>query len=250
MGWRVAFKSVPGRRHKLNGVDCQDAAVIRFIRSDLVIAAIADGAGSVEFAKEGAWLSVQGSVDYLASRLEHKSNIFPTNVFESRKLFEDAVASVREKIAQVAQEKQKDLSCFASTLIVMVASSQGLMAFQVGDGFMVFKGIQGYELALEGDKGEYLNETNFVTDPKVRYKVWISETVCPFWALSTDGLDQVAIHHKSRIPFPGFFDPFAEYLGQKPSEADIERELEAFLTSSQLQARAEDDMTLLIGGWE
>lgn len=70
-----------------------------------------------------------------------------------------------------------------------------------------------------------------------------------FLAMGTDGLTSVCIEQTTNKAYAGFFKPFDAYLQQQPTMTDINKELKNFLQSSRLNARTQDDKSLLIARW-
>ena len=103
-----------------------------------------------------------------------------------------------------------------------------------------------YTLQLLGDKGEHVNETNFLTDATPILKTLVIKESLDFIALGTDGLEQVANDRTHQKLCAGIFKPFDEYLKTNPSQEDLDTELQAFLVSDRLQERSRDDRTLVL----
>ncbi len=103
-----------------------------------------------------------------------------------------------------------DLAC---TLLIVIATPDGVTAMQIGDGFITV-GYQQQEpqLLFLPDKGEYINETTFVTsanalkDMRVVVQTGHPEFICA----STDGLERLAIRMSDWTPFTPFFQPLEE----------------------------------------
>jgi hypothetical protein len=121
---------------------------------------------------------------------------------------------------------------------------------QVGDGFIVVKGSETdpYQLLFQPSKGEFINETVFVTTPnalddlQVRVQAGAHSFVCA----ATDGLEKLAIRFQDWQPHPPFFNPLMACLQTLEDPAEWQAYLEAFLHSERLNARTDDDKTLLL----
>jgi hypothetical protein len=106
-----------------------------------------------------------------------------------------------------------------------------------------------YQLLFRPDKGEYINETTFVTsanalaDMQIRVLAEPLEFVCA----ATDGVEKVAINYATWQPFPPFFQPLEQYLQQ--SDNPLEEDLKEFLERKELNDRTTDDKTLLLAVW-
>lgn len=219
---------------------CQDAYAVDHLNDQTVVAVLADGAGSASHAKEGADITVKTALAELKKLdLDHLSEDTMT-----------ALQSVPERVQQALQyqatKAKEPLESYASTLIAVVFTPTCLVGVQVGDGFLV-SGVQDdYDLIFSGKKGEYVNETNFVTDPQIDAQYFIQREPLNFVALATDGLEHVAIDNRLNEAHIGFFKPFDTFLTDQPDGATIDTELQNFLSSKRLQQRSNDDRTLII----
>ncbi len=121
---------------------------------------------------------------------------------------------------------------------------------QIGDGFVVVRPKRkDYQLLFKPDKGEYANQTTFVTSNSALADMQISVLPHPpkFICASTDALERVAIRLSDWSPFPPFFKPFEEYMVETPAPETDDEYLVSFLKSDRLNSRTDDDKTLLLG---
>jgi hypothetical protein len=120
---------------------------------------------------------------------------------------------------------------------------------QIGDGFIV-AGLEGEEhkLLFQPDKGEFVNQTTFVTSPNALDEMQVDVIVGKqkFICASTDGLEKVAIQMSDWTPFPPFFKPLEQYLQETTNPEQDDEYIQKFLDSERLNARTEDDKTLLL----
>ena len=72
--WRMAAASVRGVGHVRNGQDCQDAHHWVETPSGILVAAVADGAGSAAVAEVGSALASRAAVDTAAAHLDAAAN--------------------------------------------------------------------------------------------------------------------------------------------------------------------------------
>lgn len=239
MTWVTGACAVAKQIKKVGHV-CQDAFAVEKIGDNQVIAVISDGAGSVPMAKEGAALAVNKAMAYMKR--------FDLNDLSDRTMqqLHHIPTLVRDAIRKEAEKKKQDPNDYASTLIAVAFMPDRLIGLQVGDGFLV-SGIQDeYDLIFSGKKGEYVNETNFVTDDTLDVQCFVQREPIDFVALATDGLEHVAIDQRLNEAHIGFFKPFDMFLQDNPKKKMIDSELEKFLKSERLQQRSNDDRTLVI----
>mgnify|MGYP002779366085 CR=1 FL=1 len=250
MSWNAVGCSVLGTSHKETNIDCQDY-VAHHIDKDkkIIIGAVADGAGSAKYSQYGSKVSVETTISYL-KEWYCKNGIQAPTEDEARELFTVILEEVRAGLTDKAKEIDCHLGELASTLIVFVSTPNWTMAMQIGDGFIVTKlrDSESYHLVFLPSKGEYVNETTFVTssDALAEMCVAVIDGTQEFICASTDGLERMAIDFSSLKAHPKFFEPF--YLGIKEYGVNEESEkiLEDWLNSDEVNKRTNDDKTLLL----
>ena len=120
---------------------------------------------------------------------------------------------------------------------------------QIGDGFIVMRSQEPeYKLLFQPDKGEFANETTFITSKNAlkEMQVEVISQKQEFICASTDGLEKVAIRLSDWKPFPPFFKPLEEYLQQTANPEKEYQYVDDFLNSERLNSRTDDDKTLLL----
>src|SRR2546427_825360 len=250
-GWRAIGASVTGSSHTLAGLPCQDANRFAVLPNDVLIAAVADGAGSVRFAERGSSLAVATAVDYL--RL-HLTSLEALDERACLRLLKEAATAVRNRLESAATVERfsspgrEALSSeFATTLLICFVTSVYTAAYQVGDGAIVELTSSGDILPLTmPDRGEHINETTFITssDYAARASHIVKQsTSTDSVALLTDGIQSIALTLSDNEPFAPFFNQLFRYA--KSSEANS-HELAAFLASDRVCERTDDDTTLVI----
>jgi hypothetical protein len=266
--------SAIGTRHSRHQLPCQDYG--RYIQSgSVLLGAVSDGAGSARYADIGACLAVETALLQMKSQLESQwmsqfepqsksggaskskpqvaqfpdpSTPFTAN--QAQFLFAQVVTEVVRVLQQKAEIEHwalRDLSC---TLLTFIATPTWVAAMQIGDGFMVISAATEtaapYQLLFSPSKGEYINETCFVTSAAAieQMQVGIYPHPPQFICAATDGLERVALRLSDWSPFSPFFKPFEDCLRLAPDQAGDY--LQAFLSSERLNARTDDDKTLLL----
>ena len=130
-----------------------------------------------------------------------------------------------------------------------MATPEGIAAMQIGDGFITVRyPEQDPQLLFPPDKGEYINETTFVTSSNALkdMKVVVQPGQPEFICASTDGLERLAIRMSDWTPFTPFFQPLEQYLGETNNLEESDEYLLSFLNSDRLNARTDDDKTLFL----
>jgi serine/threonine protein phosphatase PrpC len=263
MAWKAVARSSVGTSHKKQQLPCQDYGNYRILFQDVIVGAVADGAGSAKHSDIGAKLAVEtvirifteidrstfGSGGERLSSQNPERLSHPLNVKEARELFAKIVKEVIATLEKQAVKESYSIKDLACTLLVFVATPYWLAAMQIGDGFMVV-GLQEEEhkLLFQPDKGEFINQTTFVTSANAldEMQVNVLSGEQKFICASTDGLERVAIRMSDWTVFPPFFKPLEEYLSETNNPEQDDEYIKSFLDSERLNAKTDDDKTLLL----
>lgn len=243
--WRVVGASVQGQSHRRSGQPCQDAH--RWQESgELLIAAVADGAGSAACAEIGSALATQAAVTKAASLLQRDR---PRTETGWQALLERVFDEARRSVLRNAVMMELASPEFATTLLVAIATPDQLVAGQVGDGSVVARQRDGSFVALtRPNRLEYINETSFLTSPEFRDRAqWVMhpEPVTGLVLLS-DGLQMLALKMPQGEPHAAFFAPLLQALDAADAPDRAQHQLHNFLQSPPVAERAEDDLTLVL----
>lgn len=245
--WRTLCQSVVGSFHVQTGLPCQDYGDYKLLGQDVLIGAVADGAGSAKHSDLGAKITVKAALQFLEYKLKKTALAATGTEAELKEIFRRLLAYVQQILQEEAEKEQLDINDLATTLLVVLVTSKRLAAMQIGDGFIVFKPLGGnYQLLFQPDKGEYINETTFVTSSNALEDMQIKVLTEPvaFICVATDGVEKVSIDYKNWQPFPPFFQPLEEYLQQ--TETPLQEDLKEFLKREDLNKLTTDDKTLLL----
>lgn len=261
MSWKMIACSETGTSHQKSGLPCQDYA--EFIRvndsgekddkGDIIIGAVSDGAGSCKYSDIGSQLAVETALEDLAGwpkRLKKDHPDLSSEILKeyANKAFKQTLRKVQKAFSVEAENRKcfpKDLSC---TLLVVVATPNWLAAMQIGDGFIVIQQPESeYKLLFHPSKGEYANETTFVTASNAleMMQVEISFGAQEFICASTDGLERLAINIKDWQPHAPFFEMFKKALEIR-SEEEEKKSTQEWLNLESVNNRTDDDKTLLL----
>jgi hypothetical protein len=136
-------------------------------------------------------------------------------------------------------------------LLVVILSANGGIVAQIGDGAVVIDdGESGWRPVHWPDHGEYANSTHFLTDRDALDALQIAtlerspRRVCLF----SDGLERLVLDFRDRSAHAPFFDAIFQPIEQQAEPghaAYISCELEALLASDKINARTNDDKSLL-----
>jgi Protein phosphatase 2C len=250
MAWRAIAHSSIGVSHYKRGGVCQDYADFITTNNDFVVGAVSDGAGSAKFSDIGSELAVKTTLKYLVKHsrgLRELSSDIPED--RVREIFERALEEVLSILNQNAKERRCRLADMACTLLAFISTPKWIAAMQIGDGFIVIKPKnETYQLLFQPDKGEYSNETTFITSSCAlnQMQILVVPVEQDFICASTDGLERLAIRINDWTAPAGFFEPLESYIKSEDELRDNPNYVKDFLQSDKLNTRTDDDKTLLL----
>ena len=285
MNWKAIVRSAIGTSHQKQDMPCQDYGGYKII-NQAIIGAVADGAGSAKYSDIGAKLAVNTVLSTITERdistvtelsgldsvsqtenstklietwnllgkTEHNSSASiavipsPHNKKVSQ-LFTKIVNQVVNVLSEQAENNGYSIDDLACTLLIVIATPDGIAAMQIGDGFITVRYPEKEpQLLFPPDKGEYINETTFVTSANAleAMRVVVQPGHPEFICASTDGLERLAIRMSDWTSFAPFFQPLEQYLRETDNPEESDEYLMSFLNSDRLNARTDDDKTLLL----
>ena len=234
--WRVASAAVAGARHLSNNVPCQDVAAWKAFSWGVVLA-LADGAGSAGAPELGARAATDGILAWAETA--------PVDAL-SEDVGADILDAARDAVRAKAQEAGRPLEDLASTLLVAVLRSEGkALLIQLGDGATVIGTTGVWTLALPPGRGEYVNETFFVTSENAHQHLTarLVQDVDAV-ALCSDGLEHLVVDARTSLPHAPFFDRVV--LPLRVSDARVYgRFLDDVIGSDQAQNLSDDDKSIV-----
>lgn len=249
--WHLAWASVRGTAHEQDGSDCQDscnAGVFRNSSGEWVLAAIAaDGAGSAKAGGNAAEAVCTYGL-HLVETFVQNDALTSEHLTEQR-MFEWA-RDMRQHLLTLAEHAGQTPRDWACTLLAAVCTRSVAAYLQVGDGAIVARCGGADAVVYWPSSGEYANETFFLTDEDglQRLQVSVTETVPSALALLTDGLQRLALNYSARTAHSAFFSPLFGELQCAASidPGEFEGRLQRLLASPQVNARTDDDKTLVL----
>ncbi len=187
--WGVVGASVIGSEHERRGLGCDDAYCYG-VTQDFMVAAVADGAGSVT--GTSAWGSYTACQSVLANAMRSRFiREFRTSTTEEaqqliRVLFEKATEHVHTQARHFGLDSAK----LATTLCVALADRERAVFGQIGDGVIAVQTDDSIETLLIEAKDDYPNATWFLQSDGAfdeSFRTAVRPAVTAF-ALSTDGM--------------------------------------------------------------
>lgn len=250
MSWAICAASVTGKQHQLRQEPNQD--VVRFqIWDQFCLGVLADGAGSASKGALGAQLAVDISLNRYAEWIEQQAFAVCPSDENWFTCAQQLLQEIQESLNHYANRGLYSLTDLACTLLVFLATPNWLAGFQIGDSHLVLRQQEqdAYLLACKPMRGEYANETIFITSPEAnsQIKTWIYSQSIGFIAAGSDGIEPVSLQYPDLQPFSGFYKTLDQWL--QNSQADDLQQLEIFLASERLEQRTSDDRSLILAGW-
>ena len=250
--WRVAAASVIGAAHLNQNTVCQDRLLFRQIETAkdgaILIAAVADGAGSTSRGQIGAEIACQTFVEQTADFLQSGNAAVGSLNAEFGKFW---IEYFQTRIEKIAAEEKQELREFASTLVAAIIGDKTAVFYQVGDGAAVFSGDgnkESYRFGIAPEDAEYVNMTEFLTDETaaeslrfVRVEECIEDVI-----LFSDGIFPVAVDYQKNQPHEPFLMPMIAPLRNGGAANDLNEKLENFLASPKLNEKTDDDKTIIL----
>lgn len=249
--WRYAHASVIGAAHVGQNTICQDRFLCRAIETDdgeILIAAVADGAGSTTSGQIGAEIACiffgEQATEFLKSANASVKSLTPE--FGKR-----WIEYLQKKIAVVALEAEKPVREFASTFVGAIVGRGGAAFYQIGDGAIVYSvsgAASSYRFGVEPAESEYVNTTDFITDTAAaeRLRFNFIEEAIEDLILFSDGIFAVAVDYQTTKPHEPFLMPMIAPLRNGKNINELNEKLAHFLASPRIDEKTDDDKTIIL----
>ena len=250
--WRVAHASAIGLAHINQNTECQDRFACRTVETaaegEVLIAVVADGAGSTTDGQVGAEVACEIFVEEVTDFLNTKNSSIKSLSEEFGKHW---ISYFQEKIAVTAEQNKKELRDYASTLVGAVIGKSCAAFYQIGDGGIVFSlsgASKSYRFAIAPVEAEYVNVTDFVTDEtaaeRLRFEL-VEETIEDL-ILFSDGIFAIAVDYQNNQPHEPFLMPMIAPLRNGNAPPGLNEKLENFLAAPKINEKTDDDKTIIL----
>lgn len=244
--WATVFASVIGTMHKATAIPCQDACHVVRLRigeNDVLLCAIADGAGSASHSQIGSTEAVQHLLKLATADLKLED----LNQEQVLAWYE----AVLEHLKSIAARESIHVRELACTLLFAVVWRKGVVLAQLGDGAWVLEKDEELVAGTWPDTGEYANVTVFISTEKaldrLQYKR-VEGTISSIVGF-TDGIQPIALNYAERIPHSPFFTSMLEPLKKTADDTELIAPLKQLLSSELITSRTDDDKTLVLASW-
>jgi hypothetical protein len=245
--WTWAAASCRGTSHASEGSRRQDAFSCSTPASNTsqLIAVLCDGAGSAAKGGEGASLAARS----LSLRAREHFAVNTTAPDDDTLL--TWIDEAREALYRAAKKHQLTPRDFATTVICLLSNGIATIVIHIGDGCAVAKDAESgaWQALTWPAHGEYASTTFFVTDEEPRISIQRRNTPISALVAFTDGLERLALDFGAATPHTRFFEGVLAPICQSTitgRDAKLSHQLARYLDSPAINARTDDDKTLLI----
>lgn len=245
--WKVLATSVTGTSHQKVGIPCQDAHSYEVLSGDVLITAVADGAGSAKYANLGSAIASKTAVKTIQARAS--SDSWPENDDGWKIFLKNSLEAAITALKKEAKNRSIELRDLSTTLILIIATPEIISVIQVGDGAVIVSDNKGNITALTKPQvGEYINETNFVTAPNVLDIAEIKVQHGSFVniAVFSDGIERLALKFPRWEPYLPFFSPLFRFIRNETDDNELGKQFDSFFRSSKISDRTDDDLTFVL----
>lgn len=246
MTWKLAKAFMPGRIHRQAKKKSQDVVAWSPPTDNFICMAMADGAGSAAFARDGAIATTVAARDILC---EAGAAIFER---EPADIAQWLIDGIQQKLALKAEANHCEVSDYACTLLFFATDGKRLVCGNLGDGCVGCHNSpsDGSEpvstVLLPPEHGQYKNESFFVTTPGIHSHLRILQTDFQpgsVYALMTDGTCDCILDNRTQTFAPAFAT-FAQWMRQYP-HPKVEEALRSVMQRLFTQ-RTSDDCALAL----
>lgn len=212
---------------------------------DALCVIVSDGAGSSSHGGEGASLVCRMLSGAVRDWFSGDANL------PSDDQVREWIDLIRDRIALVAEKRALTKRQFASTLIALIVRGEDLLALQVGDSALIARKGEQWEAICWPENGEFASTTYFLTDdPEPRLQI-VRRHAGSYdaFAVFSDGIESVALHHANHEPHPRFFDPMIKPIDQAIDRGrltGLSAALGRYLDGPAICDRTDDDKTLVL----
>jgi len=243
MRCKIAATAVTGAAHQAAGQPGQDyVAKLQDRDRGIAAVALADGAGSVTHAALGARIVVTGMLQLL--RTDFHALLQDGGEAGAERM----ILYLQDRLDRHARRQEISRGALASTLLFVATDGRDYLCGQVGDGRIARCNATGSAATtvFEPAKGEYFNQTVFVTDPDALDHLeleWGAVDGIGGFVLMSDGAEESLYQRRAGTFAPALF----KMLGwlERRSEVAVRAALQRSLRDT-LSQRTGDDLSLAV----
>lgn len=248
--WKYGFASIIGTAHARAGLPVQDASRATVITdthgAEVLIAVVSDGAGSAANSHVGSARACEFWIESVTAYFA----VGGTSSAMAHDFLPRWIDAFQQQIVQIAREARFVMDDYACTFVAAVIAPDCAVYFQLGDGAMTEATSENYDVVCWPQQGEYANTTHFLTEANAAQKCFVElrNHVVHEVALFTDGIQNLVLDQRTRSAHAPFFEPLFAWLRPRAAglSAELSESLSVYLNSAKINARTDDDKTLLL----
>lgn len=238
--------SVTGKSHLDRDEPGQDSCrsgAFRYVDKDFFVGIVSDGAGSTSHGGIGAEMICEKMYMQIIYAIRGGKEL-STVTDEDLK---EWISNARQAIITESEKNNLRINDYACTLIGVVTTDNYALYFQIGDGCIVIGNNEEYSTVFWPEQGEYANSTYFISDEMYvdHLKIEHQEKVPKKIAIFTDGIQGLVLSFTTKTVHAGFFDPIFKVLASGLPD-ELTRYLNTLFVSKEINARSDDDKTLVL----
>lgn len=250
--WVTVGASVPGSRHRLLEEDKQDAMRVNLADDHLAIAA-ADGAGSAPRSAQGADVAASQFSSAMRRWKDTRPMTEKVSHQQVSQAVADAFANAAEQVKRTAQSQRRELRDYHTTLVALACAGDHGAVRHTGDGGVITLDRLGrLHLVSPPQRGQYVNETRFITMPGAPAQGQPAELEVANLAalvIFTDGMETLLLDREQRpsCRSAGSLIRWAQrWVTEERDPQQAADGLREYLLSDEIARKTDDDLTVCI----
>ncbi len=214
--------------------------------TEILVASLADGAGSASQSAQGARLVVESFQRDFAAAAQDAAGLAAID----RDFVLRWLAETQNAIGTLAAASGYQVKDYACTLLGAVITDEAALYVQIGDGAIVTEDADGYGWVFWPQHGEFANSTFFVTMENAAEIIQVErrDGAVQELAMFSDGMERLVldmsaqtVHAPALRPIFGWLEATDPVPNGGPSGV-----VTAYLNSANVNRRTDDDKTLIM----
>jgi len=248
--WKYGFSSAIGTAHARASVPVQDASRATVLTdsngAEILVAVVSDGAGSAALSHIGAQQACELWLEAVRTYVAAGGRVAPL----AQDFLPHWIEAFQQQIESTARASGLEVEEYACTFLSAVIAPDCAAYFQLGDGAMIEAVGSDWNVVCWPQQGEYANTTHFLTEADAAQKCFVelrNHSVDEV-ALFTDGIQNLVLDYRTRTAHAPFFEPLFAWVRPRATgySAELSEALSVYLNSAKMNARTDDDKTLVL----
>ena len=239
--WMVAAASVAGAKHTRRNAPNEDRFHCLTADDDRLIIAVCDGAGSAPLGGEGARVAAAAALDSIRRQLDMETR------FSLPEILEGAFHEARKSVIRTAENSGLPVRDYDTTITLFTQLGGRSAAAQLGDGACVVRTAGAWHLINEPQRGQYANETFFLTQEDAGERLALSPEMSSVEdvMVCTDGMSALTLQQPDNVPHSPYFDGTFSWLRSCHDPRKASSQMERLLLSDRVRRITDDDLTMV-----